>query len=178
MLRVLRRGRPYVCWGARFQILSPDDLSADLAADEALPTQVLGDMPQKTFEFTRRREATAALDLSQAGSPQEALDKVPPPAATCTDAILHTCYLGLQTSLSPSCGLCFIEQIPGEKHAGFGILRPSGTKRCVAQGSPSTPDSALQRVFSNMQVLRLPAVCSKRFLTTKVDRCVTGMLIF
>ena len=25
-----------------------------------------------------------------------------------------------------------------------------------------------------MQVLRLPAVCSKRFLTTKVDRCVTG----
>lgn len=25
-----------------------------------------------------------------------------------------------------------------------------------------------------MQVLRLPAVGSKRFLTTKVDRCVTG----
>ena len=24
------------------------------------------------------------------------------------------------------------------------------------------------------RVLRLPAVCSKRFLTTKVDRCVTG----
>ncbi|CAL5220912.1 g3007 [Coccomyxa viridis] len=62
--------------------------------------KVLGDMPQKTFEFTRRTEATAALDLSQAGSPQEALDKV----------------------------------------------------------------------------LRLPAVCSKRFLTTKVDRCVTGLV--
>ena len=42
--------------------------------------QVLGDMPQKTFEFTRRTEATAALDLSQAGSPQEALDKVISPA--------------------------------------------------------------------------------------------------
>lgn len=26
-----------------------------------------------------------------------------------------------------------------------------------------------------MQVLRLPAVGSKRFLTTKVDRCVTGV---
>ena len=38
--------------------------------------QVLGDMPQKSFEFTRRTEATAALDLSAAGSPQEALDKV------------------------------------------------------------------------------------------------------
>ena len=38
--------------------------------------QVLGDMPQKTFEFTRRTEATSALDLSAAGSPQEALDKV------------------------------------------------------------------------------------------------------
>ena len=33
-------------------------------------------MPQKTFEFTRRTEATAALDLSEAGSPREALDKV------------------------------------------------------------------------------------------------------
>ena len=60
--------------------------------------QVLGDMPQKTFEFTRRVEATDALSL------------------------------------------------PGN----------------------ATPDQALQRV------LRLPAVGSKHFLTTKVDRCVTG----
>ncbi|KAJ6902154.1 hypothetical protein NC651_019815 [Populus alba x Populus x berolinensis] len=27
-----------------------------------------------------------------------------------------------------------------------------------------------------MRVLRLPSVCSKRFLTTKVDRCVTGLV--
>lgn len=46
-----------------------------------LPSQVLGDMPQKTFEFTRRTEATKALDLSGAGSPQEALDKVRWPLA-------------------------------------------------------------------------------------------------
>ena len=26
------------------------------------------------------------------------------------------------------------------------------------------------------RVLRLPSVCSKRFLTTKVDRCVTGLI--
>ncbi len=32
----------------------------------------------------------------------------------------------------------------------------------------ATPDQALDAV------LRLPAVGSKRFLTTKVDRCVTG----
>lgn len=31
-----------------------------------------------------------------------------------------------------------------------------------------TPQAALERV------LRLPSVCSKRFLTTKVDRHVTG----
>ena len=41
-----------------------------------LPLQVLGDMPQKTFEFTRRTEATKGLDLSGAGSLHEALDKV------------------------------------------------------------------------------------------------------
>ena len=28
-----------------------------------------------------------------------------------------------------------------------------------------------------LQVLRLPAVGSKRFLTTKVDRCVTGAAV-
>ena len=33
-------------------------------------------MPQKTFEFTRRTEMTKALDLSNVGSPQEALEKV------------------------------------------------------------------------------------------------------
>ncbi len=32
----------------------------------------------------------------------------------------------------------------------------------------ATPDQAISRV------LRLPGVGSKRFLTTKVDRCVTG----
>jgi hypothetical protein len=47
------------------------------------PSQVLGDMPQKTFEFTRRTEATAALDLSGAASPQEALDKVRCLSAMC-----------------------------------------------------------------------------------------------
>ena len=55
-------------------------------------------MPQKTFEFTRRAEATHPLDLPSTATPEEALDRV----------------------------------------------------------------------------LRLPAVASKRFLTTKVDRCVTG----
>ena len=60
--------------------------------------QVLGDMPQKTFAFTRRKEANVPLQL-----PDQA-----------------------------------------------------------------TPDQALKRV------LRLPGVGSKRFLTTKVDRCVTG----
>ncbi len=59
---------------------------------------MLGDMPQKTFEFTRRAEETHPLDLP----------------------------------------------------------------------STATPEGALERV------LRLPAVASKRFLTTKVDRCVTG----
>jgi phosphoribosylformylglycinamidine synthase len=56
-------------------------------------------MPQKTFEFTRRAEATDPLSLPSTATPEEALDRV----------------------------------------------------------------------------LRLPAVCSKRFLTTKVDRCVTGV---
>ncbi|BDA47656.1 Phosphoribosylformylglycinamidine synthase [Coccomyxa sp. Obi] len=62
--------------------------------------KVLGDMPQKTFEFTRRAEATHPLDLPSTATPEEALDRV----------------------------------------------------------------------------LRLPAVASKRFLTTKVDRCVTGLV--
>lgn len=43
-------------------------------------------MPQKTFEFTRRTEATKPLDLSGAGSPQEALDKV-----QCWN-LLHGCH--------------------------------------------------------------------------------------
>ena len=60
--------------------------------------KVLGKMPRKTFEFTRRAEHLQALDLSQVVNPAEALSRV----------------------------------------------------------------------------LRLPSVCSKRFLTTKVDRCVTG----
>ena len=61
--------------------------------------KVLGKMPRKTFEFTRRKERLAPLDLSAAGSVSQALSRV----------------------------------------------------------------------------LRLPAVGSKRFLTTKVDRCVTGV---
>lgn len=59
-------------------------------------------MPQKTFEFTRRAEATYPLDLPSTATPEQALDRV----------------------------------------------------------------------------LRLPAVASKRFLTTKVDRCVTGGALF
>lgn len=63
--------------------------------------KVLGKMPRKTFEFTRRQEEVRAdLDLSQLSSPQEAISRV----------------------------------------------------------------------------LRLPSVGSKRFLTTKVDRCVTGKI--
>lgn len=73
-------------------------LSLTSSADNEWLAQVLGDMPQKTFEFTRRAEATHPLDLPSTATPEEALDRV----------------------------------------------------------------------------LRLPAVASKRFLTTKVDRCVTG----
>lgn len=40
----------------------------------------------------------------------------------------------------------------------------------VALPAGTTPESALQRV------LRLPSVCSKRFLTNKVDRHVTGLV--
>lgn len=72
--------------------------SLTLSAKIEWLAQVLGDMPQKTFEFTRRAEATHPLDLPSTATPEEALDRV----------------------------------------------------------------------------LRLPAVASKRFLTTKVDRCVTG----
>jgi phosphoribosylformylglycinamidine (FGAM) synthase-like enzyme len=73
-------------------------LSLTSSAENEWLAQVLGDMPQKTFEFTRRAEATHPLDLPSTATPEEALDRV----------------------------------------------------------------------------LRLPAVASKRFLTTKVDRCVTG----
>ena len=51
--------------------------------------------------------------------------------------------------------------------------RPPGSGRGLAPVSlpaGTTPRSALSRV------LRLPAVCSKRFLTTKVDRSVTGLV--
>ena len=50
-------------------------------------------MPQKTFEFMRRTEATAALDLSKAGSPQDALDKVLSPPSLCTDTCVGSAYL-------------------------------------------------------------------------------------
>ena len=60
--------------------------------------QVLGDMPQKAFAFTRRAEANVPLALPDQATPEQALERV----------------------------------------------------------------------------LRLPGVGSKRFLTTKVDRCVTG----
>ena len=51
--------------------------------------------------------------------------------------------------------------------------RPAGSGRGLAPVSlppGATPRAALSRV------LRLPAVCSKRFLTTKVDRSVTGLV--
>ena len=80
---------------SNFDVGQRRDMCAQVSC--GLP-QVLGDMPQKTFEFTRRAEATHPLDLPSTATPEDALDRV----------------------------------------------------------------------------LRLPAVASKRFLTTKVDRCVTG----
>jgi len=62
--------------------------------------KVLGDMPQKRFEFIRKREVGEPLDIAPGVTPLEALKRV----------------------------------------------------------------------------LHLPSVCSKRFLTTKVDRCVTGLV--
>ncbi|KAK1296136.1 hypothetical protein QJS10_CPB15g01626 [Acorus calamus] len=75
--------------------LPPPPPAVDLELEK-----VLGDMPQKSFEFTRTKEAREPLDIA--------------PGTTVMDAL--------------------------------------------------------------KRVLRLPSVCSKHFLTTKVDRCVTGLV--
>ncbi len=111
-------------------------------------------MPQKTFEFTRRTEATAALDLSQAGSPQEALDKVGFSQLYCgTHKLSHCCPL-----------------------LGLHVLN-CGCRLAVLSAEAALPDLMTVKLEVVLQVLRLPAVCSKRFLTTKVDRCVTGVTL-
>ncbi len=50
----------------------------------------------------------------------------------------------------------------------FSFTRTENTLLPLALPAGTTASAALQRV------LRLPSVCSKRFLTTKVDRHVTG----
>ena len=50
----------------------------------------------------------------------------------------------------------------------FEFIRRTEHLKPLDLSQVASPAAALDRV------LRLPAVCSKRFLTTKVDRCVTG----
>ncbi|KAI9078345.1 hypothetical protein K1719_039721 [Acacia pycnantha] len=48
--------------------------------------------------------------------------------------------------------------------------------RVVYKQNPLDLDSTVTVMDSLKRVLHLPSVCSKRFLTTKVDRCVTGLV--
>src|SRR5690606_17069723 len=52
----------------------------------------------------------------------------------------------------------------------FKLQRLSRPARALQLPADLNVQEALQ------QVLRLPSVCSKRFLTSKVDRCVTGLV--
>ncbi|MCI35345.1 phosphoribosylformylglycinamidine synthase chloroplastic/mitochondrial-like, partial [Trifolium medium] len=48
--------------------------------------------------------------------------------------------------------------------------------RIVYEREPLDIAPGITVIDSLKRVLRLPSVCSKRFLTTKVDRCVTGLV--
>jgi phosphoribosylformylglycinamidine synthase len=64
-----------------------------------------------------------------------------------------------------------LDQVLGKmpnKTFTFNTSTPTLEPLSLPEGT--TPQAALERV------LRLPSVCSKRFLTTKVDRHVTGVL--
>ena len=65
-------------------------------------------------------------------------------------------------------------QLPPKKYE-FQRRAPRGAPRQDLQPLALPPESDLQRVLE--MVLRLPAVCSKRFLTNKVDLDVTGLVI-
>jgi phosphoribosylformylglycinamidine (FGAM) synthase-like enzyme len=68
-------------------------------------------------------------------------------------------------------GVALVLQVLGDmprKRFEFIRKREAGEPLDIAPGV--TPLEALKRV------LHLPSVCSKRFLTTKVDRCVTGLV--
>ncbi|KAK2080291.1 hypothetical protein QBZ16_000144 [Prototheca wickerhamii] len=57
-----------------------------------------------------------------------------------------------------------------DKSFDFVTASSDAWRRELEFGTNVTPAAALDRV------LRLPSVCSKRFLTNKVDRCVTGLV--
>ncbi|MBN1628765.1 MAG: phosphoribosylformylglycinamidine synthase, partial [Thermoleophilia bacterium] len=65
-------------------------------------------------------------------------------------------------------------QLPPKKYE-FRRRAPRGAPRQDLRPLATPPESDLQRVLE--MVLRLPAVCSKRFLTSKVDLDVTGLVI-
>ena len=67
-----------------------------------------------------------------------------------------------------SAGLLYLQVLGKMPRKTFRFERRREKLMPLALPGGLTPQDALDRV------LRLPAVASKRFLTTKVDRCVTG----
>ncbi|KAK6929394.1 PurM-like, C-terminal domain [Dillenia turbinata] len=76
--------------------------------------------------------------------------------------------------------MAVIGTISGDEHVVLVDSRAVQESQLSGQLAPRpVVDLELQKVLGDMpqnRVLRLPSVCSKRFLTTKVDRCVTGLV--
>lgn len=67
-----------------------------------------------------------------------------------------------------ACALCCQQVLGKMPNKTFTFNTSTPVLEPLSLPAGTTPQSALERV------LRLPSVCSKRFLTTKVDRHVTG----
>ena len=120
---------------------------APMAVDLDLE-HVLGDMPDKTYSFDRRARRDVA------------------PQHRC--CVLHMRWLaGLRCK---ACCLLVIAPLalPAVSHCPR--LRRHQRQTQPLSIPPGTSVEAALKL-----VLQLPAVGSKRFLTTKVDRCVTGV---
>ncbi|KAJ6844156.1 putative phosphoribosylformylglycinamidine synthase, chloroplastic/mitochondrial [Iris pallida] len=69
-----------------------------------------------------------------------------------------------------------VEDLELEKILGDMPQKSFESKRMLQVREPLDIAPGVSVMDSLARVLRLPSVCSKRFLTTKVDRCVTGLV--
>ena len=149
-------------WGAEYQendciLIKPKDraLLAAICARERCLMQVIG-----------------AIDGSGRVT---VVDSAPPAGDDATDAQRTPVDLDLELVLGDMPPKTFEFSGAGAARAARASAPLVVEEASTSSSSPSSPSSSVAQAALS-RVLRLPSVCSKRFLTTKVDRSVTGLV--